>query len=193
MRRHVDTEALVAGARALVAVDTQNPPGNERGALDVARKMLEPFDASFEEVEPAPGRTSVVATIGGGNGSRPTLIVNGHLDVVPVDRAGWTCDPFEGRRDGDRLYGRGMADMKGGIASAVEALHVLRRAGRQPSCDLVFHLVADEERGGGLGTRALVEAGLIRGDACLVPEPTGLALCVAERGLMVATVTLFGR
>lgn len=193
MRRHVDTEALVACARALVAVDTQNPPGNERAALDVARKMLEPFGASFEEVEPAPGRTSLVATVGTADGSRPTLIVNGHLDVVPVDRAGWTCDPFEGRLDGDRLYGRGMADMKGGIASAVEALHVLRRAGRQPSCDVVFHLVADEERGGALGTSALVEAGLVRGDACLVPEPTGLALCVAERGLMVADVTVFGR
>ena len=193
MRRHVDTEALVACARALVAVDTQNPPGNERAALDVARKMLEPFGASFEEVEPAPGRTSLVATVGTADGRRPTLIVNGHLDVVPVDRAGWTCDPFEGRLDGDRLYGRGMADMKGGIASAVEALHVLRRAGRQPSCDVVFHLVADEERGVALGTSALVEAGLVRGDACLVPEPTGLALCVAERGLMVADVTVFGR
>ncbi|HUR18360.1 MAG TPA: M20 family metallopeptidase [Acidimicrobiales bacterium] len=193
MRRHVDAEALVACARALVAVDTQNPPGNERAALDVARRMLEPFDPSFHEVEPAPGRTSLAATIGAADGSRPVLIVNGHLDVVPVDEAGWTCDPFAGRLDGDRLYGRGMADMKGGIASAVEALHVLRRAGRQPSCDVVFHLVADEERGGGLGTRALVEAGLVHGDACLVPEPTGMAVCVAERGLMVADVTVFGR
>ncbi|HUP68391.1 MAG TPA: M20 family metallopeptidase [Acidimicrobiales bacterium] len=193
MRRHVDPDALVECARALVAVDTQNPPGNEQAALDVARKMLEPFGASFEEVEPAPGRTSLVATIGRGDGSRPTLIVNGHLDVVPVDRAGWTCDPFEGRLDGDRLYGRGMADMKGGIAAAVEALHAVGRSGREPACDIVFHLVADEERGGGLGTRALVEAGLVRGDACLVPEPTGMAVCVAERGLMVADVTVFGR
>lgn len=193
MRRHVDPDALVACARALVAVDTQNPPGNERAVIDVARKILEPFGATFAEIEPAPGRTSLVATIGPGDGSRPTLIVNGHLDVVPVDREGWTCDPFAGRLDGDRLCGRGMADMKGGVASAVEALHALRRAGREPSCDLVFHLVADEERGGGLGTGALVEAGLVRGDACLVPEPTGLAVCVAERGLMVATVTLFGR
>lgn len=193
MRRHVDAEALVACTRALVEVDTQNPPGNEAAILPVVRNLLAPFGPRFEEVEPAPGRTSLVATIGSGNGARPTLIVNGHLDVVPVDRTGWGCDPFAGRLAGDRLYGRGTADMKGGIAAAVEALHALRRAGREPSCDLAFHLVADEERGGALGTKAMVDAGLVRGDACLVPEPTGLAVCVAERGLMVATVTVLGR
>ncbi|MDP9402520.1 MAG: M20 family metallopeptidase [Actinomycetota bacterium] len=193
MRGHVDADALVACTRALVEVDTQNPPGNEQAVLPVVRHLLEPFDPRFEEVEPAPGRASLVATISTGGGDRPTLIVNGHLDVVPVDGPGWTCDPFAGRLDGDRLYGRGTADMKGGIAAAVEALHALRRAGRQPSCDLAFHLVADEERGGALGTQALVDAGAVRGDACLVPEPTGLAVCVAERGLMVATITVFGR
>ncbi|MEO7836926.1 MAG: M20 family metallopeptidase [Acidimicrobiales bacterium] len=193
MRRHVDVEALVACTRALVNVDTQNPPGNERSIISLARALLEPFEPRFEEVEPAPGRASLVASVGAGSGDRPTLIINGHLDVVPVDRSGWTCDPFAGRVDGDRLYGRGTADMKGGIASAVEALHALRRAGRAPSCDLVFHFVADEERGGAFGTQALVQAGLVRGDACLVPEPTGLAVCVAERGLMVATITVFGR
>jgi acetylornithine deacetylase/succinyl-diaminopimelate desuccinylase len=58
---------------------------------------------------------------------------------------------------------------------------------------VVFHLVADEERGGRWGTRALLEAGLIRGDACLVPEPTDLELCVAERGLLQGTLTIKGR
>lgn len=193
MRRHVDVEALVACTRALVAVDTQNPPGNERSVIALARSLLEPFEPLFEEVEPAPGRASLIATIGADETDRPTLIVNGHLDVVPVDPSGWTCDPFAGRLDRDRLYGRGTADMKGGIASAIEALHVLRRAGRERSCRLVFHLVADEERGGALGTQALVDAGLVRGDACLVPEPTGMSVCVAERGLMVATVTVLGR
>jgi acetylornithine deacetylase/succinyl-diaminopimelate desuccinylase-like protein len=82
--------------------------------------------------------------------------------------------------------------MKGGIAAAICALGVLRRAGREPSCNLVFHLVADEERGGALGTAALVERGMIRGDACLVPEPTGLRVCVAERGMLVVDVTTRG-
>ena len=83
--------------------------------------------------------------------------------------------------------------MKGGIAAAICALDTIDRSSRTRACDVVFHLVADEERGGLLGTRALLDAGLIRGDACLVPEPTGLALCVAERGLMHAYIHVTGR
>jgi len=191
MRASVDPEAVVERTRALVAVDTQNPPGRERAALAACRTMLEPFGARFEEFEPEAGRASLLATVG--TGDRPVLIVNGHLDVVPVHRPGWTRDPFAGELDGGRLYGRGTADMKGGIAAAVEALAALRRAGREPACDVVFHLVADEERGGALGTGALVAAGAVRGAACIVPEPTGMALCVAERGLFTATITVHGR
>ena len=191
MRVHVDGDAVVERTRALVAVDTQNPPGNERRVLGACREMLEPFGARFEEVEPAPGRASLLATVG--SGGRPTLMVNGHLDVVPVHRPGWTHDPFAGELEDGRLYGRGTADMKGGIAAAVEALAALRRAGREPACDVVFHLVADEERGGALGTAAIVAQGRARADACVVPEPTGLAVCVAERGLFTATITVHGR
>ena len=193
MRELVDVDALVTLTQALVAVDTQNPPGNEAAILEVARGMLEPFGARFEEVEPEPGRTSLLATVGAGDGSRPTLLVNGHLDVVPVDAGEWSHDPFGPELVDGRLYGRGSADMKGGIAAAVEAMAVLGRAGREPSCDLAFHLVADEERGGRLGTRVLVERGAVRADACVVPEPTGMAVCVAERGLLTATVTVHGR
>ncbi|HEX2700549.1 MAG TPA: M20 family metallopeptidase [Acidimicrobiales bacterium] len=191
MRAAVDADSVVELTRALVAVDTQNPPGNERAVLGACRDMLEPFGARFEEFEPAPDRASLLATIG--TGDRPVLIVNGHLDVVPVHRPGWTRDPFAGEVDAGRVYGRGTADMKGGIAAAVEALHVLRRAGREPACDLAFHLVADEERGGGHGTAALVDSGMVAGAACLVPEPTGMALCVAERGLFVADLVVHGR
>jgi acetylornithine deacetylase/succinyl-diaminopimelate desuccinylase-like protein len=83
--------------------------------------------------------------------------------------------------------------MKGGIAAAIAALDVLDRQGRAPGCNLVFHLVADEERGGRWGTRALLDKGLIKGDACLVPEPTDLELCVAERGLWQARIHVAGR
>lgn len=191
MRTSVDADAVVERTRALVAVDTQNPPGREREALGACRDMLEPFGARFEEFEPEPGRASLVATIG--TGTRPVLIVNGHLDVVPVHRPGWTRDPFAGEVHEGRLYGRGTADMKGGIAAAVEALAALERSGREPACDLAFHLVADEERGGALGTAALVAGGAVKAAACVVPEPTGMALCVAERGLFTATITVHGR
>ncbi|HEY2300721.1 MAG TPA: M20 family metallopeptidase [Acidimicrobiales bacterium] len=195
MRADVDTGELVALTQALVAVDTRNPPGNERAVAGVCRQALAPYGATVTEVEPADGRLSLLASVAHPDGAaaRPTLIVNGHLDVVPVQADFWSRPPFDPVVSEGRLYGRGSADMKGGIAAAICALGALARSGRVAGCDVVFHLVADEERGGTLGTRVLAERGLIRGDACLVPEPTSLSVCIAERGLLVADVIIRGR
>ena len=199
VRAHVDRDRVVELTRLLVSVDTRNPPGNEGPIEDTVREALERWHPRWTRVEPVPGRLSLVAEIprgDGGNtadGSRPCLIVNGHLDVVPVNESAWSTDPFDPQVSDGRLYGRGTADMKGGIAAAICALDTLERAGVEPGCDIVFHLVADEERGGTLGTKALLDGGLIRGDACLIPEPTGMQLCVAERGLMQALIEVEGR
>ena len=193
---HVDVDRLVSLTSALVAVDTRNPPGNEAPIEEVVRSALDARTSRWRSLEPALGRLSLVAELdhpAGPDPRRPTLIVNGHLDVVPVNASAWSHDPFDPQVVDGRLYGRGTADMKGGIAAAICALDVLERAGRVPGCNLVFHLVADEERGGRLGTLALLEAGMIQGDACLVPEPTDLELCVAERGLLQARLHIAGR
>lgn len=196
MRQYVDTDRLVELTKALVAVDTRNPPGNEAPIEEVARAALDPRHPGWTSVESAPGRLSLIAELPhpeGPDPDRPTLIVNGHLDVVPVNADAWTHDPFDPQIVDGRLYGRGTADMKGGIAAAICALDALDRAGRVPGCNLVFHLVADEERGGRFGTQVLLERGLISGDACLVPEPTDLQLCVAERGLLQTRIHVEGR
>ncbi|MGH9056149.1 MAG: M20 family metallopeptidase [Acidimicrobiales bacterium] len=195
LREYVDEAEVVDLTKALVSVDTRNPPGGERPIEGVVRDALGPRRPESTVVEPAPGRMSLVAKLPhpDGPGNRRTLIVNGHLDVVPVKADAWSHDPFDPQVHEGRLYGRGSADMKGGVAAAICALDVLSRAGRVPACDVVFHLVADEERGGRLGTGALLDMGLIQGDACLVPEPTDLQLCVAERGLFQARVLVEGR
>jgi succinyl-diaminopimelate desuccinylase len=197
VEEHVDVERLIDLASTLIAVGTANPPGNEAARAGALRDALAPWGPDWTEVEPAPGRLSLIARIpppkGPGAGSRPTLIVNGHTDVVPAVAERWSRDPFHPALVDGRLYGRGSADMKGGLAAAICALATLESAGYEPACDLVFQFVADEERGGALGTRALSESGLIQGDACLVPEPTSLAVCVAERGLLQGEILIKGR
>ena len=199
MRSHVDRERVVELTRLLVSVDTRNPPGNEGPIEDTVREALKRWQPRWTRVEPAPGRLSLVAEIArSGRGDeaaapRPCLIVNGHLDVVPVKESAWSTDPFDPQVSDGRLYGRGTADMKGGIAAAICALDTLEEAGVEPGCDIIFHLVADEERGGTWGTKVLLDEGLIRGDACLIPEPTDMQLCIAERGLLQALISVEGR
>ena len=203
MQEHVDVDRLIDLARALIATGTPNPPGNEAAVAAILRDALAPWKPSWTEVEPAPGRLSLIARLAGGGGgrpgggagaaTRPILIVNGHTDVVPVVPERWSSDPFTPSVVDGRLYGRGSADMKGGLAAAICALATLEAAGHEAACDIVFQFVADEERGGALGTRALLESGLLQGDACLVPEPTSLAVCVAERGLLQGEILIKGR
>jgi acetylornithine deacetylase/succinyl-diaminopimelate desuccinylase len=214
VHKHVDVGRLTDLASALIAVGTPNPPGNEAALAGVLRDALAPWGPEWTEVEPAPGRLSLLARLtprtadptprtahlaagtGGADqapATRPTLIVNGHTDVVPVVPERWARGPFTPALVDDRLYGRGSADMKGGLAAAICALSTLDAAGYAPACDIVFQFVADEERGGGLGTRVLLESGLLKGDACLVPEPTSLAVCVAERGLLQGEMVVHGR
>lgn len=179
---------------AMVRCDTRNPPGDETAIVALLTDVLVGLGASPEVFEPAPGRTSLLATVtGAGPSPRPTLLINGHIDVVPVVEEDWTLPPFGGVvRDG-RVYGRGACDMKGGIAAALEGLRACFDAGRPPHCDVVFHLVADEETGGRWGTEALMNAGRISADAAIVPEPSELQVCVAERGVLLAEITVSGR
>ncbi|WP_432851254.1 M20 family metallopeptidase [Amycolatopsis sp. CA-161197] len=193
IRSAVDVDAVVALTQDLVRLRSENPPGGETEVAKHLRGVFAGMGLTGRVVEPAPGRPSLlVATGDGARSGKPVLLVNGHLDTVPAAAGGWRHDPFGGRVQDGRLYGRGTADMKGGIAAAVTALQVCRSLELELPCEVVFHLVADEELGGARGTAELLRQGLVSADACLVPEPTGLRLCLAERGLMFAKVATHG-
>lgn len=194
IRAAVDVDVVVSLTRDLVRLRSENPPGHESDVIAYLRDLFRTIGLGDGRIiEPAPGRQSLlVATGDGAVSGKPVLLVNGHVDTVPVRPDGWRHDPFGGEVHDGRLYGRGSADMKGGIAGAITALQVCRSLGLELPCEVAFHLVADEELGGAHGTAVLLEKGLIAADACLDPEPTGLQLCLAERGLMFARVTTRG-
>jgi len=183
-----DARALT---RALVEIDSRNPslvpdaPG-EQGCAAFLRGVLDAWGFRTELQEAAPGRPNLIARIGRAHGGR-TLMFNGHLDVVGIE--GMSHPPFSAvERDG-RLYGRGSADMKGGVAAMCAAAHL---AGAQDLAgEIIIAAVADEEYVS-LGTRALVERG-VRADACIVTEPTKLAIMPAHRGFVWLEVEVAGR
>jgi acetylornithine deacetylase len=121
---------------------------------------------------------------GTGSGDGPTLMLDGHVDVVPVgDPAAWsTPDPFSGRVVAGELHGRGACDMKAGLVAAIAAVSAVRRSGAPLRGDLLVACVAGEEDGG-LGTFATLQRGWTA-DACVVPEPTGLDLVTANAGAL---------
>ncbi|WP_167137927.1 M20/M25/M40 family metallo-hydrolase [Diaminobutyricimonas sp. TR449] len=179
----------------LIAIDSVSPslapgaPGEERIADVVAGRLAMAGFAVQRIPSSDPRRPNVVAIR---DGSRPgrSVVLNGHLDTVPVDRM---AEPFVPRVDGDRLYGRGASDMKGGVAGlvvAAEELAALDAPGRQ-----IVALVSDEEDASIGATAVLAELERIAGrpDVCLIAEPTWLDIAEAHRGYEVVRVELTGR
>jgi acetylornithine deacetylase len=129
----------------------------------------------------------------------PTLVLNGHVDIVPATGEGWSSPPFEPTWDGDRLTARGAADMKGGLAACVFAALDLRaaaRAGRwdDPAGRVVVESVAGEEEGGvGAAAAALENPYPFDRDACVVAEPTELRPVVASEGSVMMRLRLRGQ
>jgi acetylornithine deacetylase len=205
-------EELIELTSALIGFDTtardiDDPPrdeadlqaylGDRLGAAGAAVDIWEPDpgDVSGSRQIPAglrfEGRPQLVARVGGAGGGR-SLLLNGHIDVVPSEpRTRWTSDPNRAEVRGGNLYGRGACDMKGGVACMVYATEVLARLGVQLQGDLVVNTVTDEESSGA-GGLASVRHG-VRADAGIVPEPTAFAVWVACRGSLTPTVTVEGR
>ena len=183
---------VVELTRELVATETINPPGNESKAASLLAARLEAAGLSVEEHSFADGRTSLVARWGAG--SRPSLCLTGHLDTVPLGRADWSVDPFAGETDGDRLFGRGTSDMKGGAAAIVVAAERVAALGGSPDAGLELVLCAGEETGCE-GALALAGADGVLGrcGAVLVAEPTTNYPCVAHKGVVWADAVARGR
>ncbi len=204
-------DELVSLASELIGYDTtaRNPgdPPREEAALQtsLARRLTTAGAAAdlWEPRQTPPdsrflppsldfsGRPQLAATFAG-TGDGRSLMLNGHIDAVDAgDVDLWTSPPLRPEVREGRLYGRGAADMKGGIASCVFAAEMLSRLGIRLRGDLIVSTNTDEESSGA-GGYALVERGL-RADACLVAEPTGFDAWVSCRGTVTPTIIVDGR
>lgn len=179
---------------ALVRTPSVNPRIEEGGAGEAAVAELAAgwltdwgYDAVAQEA--APGRYNVVARRGGGStgsGGGASLLLNGHLDTVGV--AGMEA-PFSGDVRQGRVWGRGAADMKSGVACILSVAAAL--ADEDFPGELIVALTADEEHAS-LGMQAVVESG-VRADAAVVCEPTSLAVMPAHKGFLWAEAVTKGR
>ncbi|WP_377892174.1 peptidase [Alkalihalobacillus sp. R86527] len=137
------------------------------------------FCANRTDFSNSPNVVGVKKGTGGGR----SLILNGHVDVVPPgNKEDWRADPYSGEvRDG-KLYGRGSTDMKGGNTSMLLALKCLKDLGISLKGDIIFESVVEEESGG-TGTLATIQRGY-KADAALIPEPTNMKVFPKQQGSM---------
>lgn len=179
---------IVDLARRLVAIDSVNPaltPGGA-GEGEIARFVADWLQHAGLEVqmhEVAPGRSNVVAVAHGTGGGR-SLMLNAHMDTVGVAGMERPHDPYI---QGNRLYGRGACDMKGGLAAIMAAAAEATARGLRG--DVIVTAVVDEEYAS-IGTQALVERR--RADAAIVAEPTALDVCIAHKGFVWLDVETAG-
>src|SRR5690242_15338240 len=173
----------VSLTRTLLGFDTVNPPGRERDCAHRAGQLLKDAGFSVEFFDYEPGRTSVVARIGGSE-AKPPLCLTGHLDVVPLGTRKWTKDPFSGETDGDKLYGRGTSDMKSGVAAIVVASINLSKILRGKNSPGIVVVLPISEEGGCVGSARLAELPKLMGKAgaIVVGEPTSNYPMVGHKG-----------
>ncbi|WP_306361331.1 M20 family metallopeptidase [Nocardia sp. CC227C] len=188
----IDERELVEFTRRLVRTHTPRVEGRgERAVADLLLTTMREWGWSAALFE-AEGRPNIVATVVGGGGPGPMLAFEGHMDVVAEgDPRQWTVDPFGGEiRDG-RLYGRGAADMKSGVAAMLYAVRALQLSGPFPGRVRLL-LLADEE-GMMTGAKAAVAQGFVREvDGVVCGEPEGDEVCPVSKGAMRLRVDFTG-
>ena len=176
----------------------QERVANQLGSLGLTVDMWHPL---LKDVENHPaycddgiplGDRPVVVGRWQGSGEGRSLILNGHVDVVPAgDESLWPHGPWRGEVVDERLFGRGSCDMKAGLVAAMAAVSALQQASFEPRGDVLVQSVIGEETGG-VGTLAAIERGY-RADGAVIMEPTELAMAPAGSGALSYRITVHGR
>ncbi|MGH7812677.1 MAG: M20/M25/M40 family metallo-hydrolase [Candidatus Binataceae bacterium] len=154
--QRIEEQALEA-LRDLIRLDTSNPPGNERIATDYIAAALGRDGIESTIRESAPTRANLAARIAGSDPAEGALLLSSHVDVVPVERNGWSRDPFGAEIVDGCVWGRGAIDMKSKTAMDLILMGAIKRAGAVPRRTVIMAAVADEEAGSEMGAKFLVE------------------------------------
>jgi acetylornithine deacetylase len=184
---HVDARELVDLASALIRIPSFKTEETAVARFLAAFFRPRGYHVDLQEIEP--GRFQTIATLQG-TGGGASLMLNGHTDINALTRR-WRRDPWTPSLEGDRLYGHGVQNMKGGLASIIMAAEAVRRSGVRLAGDLVVACVAGETQGGE-GTHYLMERGL-RTDAAVVAEPFGADnLVTVHSGIVHLAIHTYG-
>lgn len=190
---NIDEQRLVNMLGDLIRIPSQNPPGEEQKIAEYCAQQCRRIGMDTQLLACEEGRNTVIATLSGTKG-RPVLLYHAHLDTVPVgDRSRWKFDPFGGRIKDGRIYGRGACDTKNDIAAMIQVTEALVKSRVSIKGKLVLCFAADEESGGCLGTKYVLNKGYLKDvDMVLAGEQTELRAAIAEKGIATLLIRTKG-
>lgn len=150
-------EELLSLLCRYIRIDTSNPPGETGEAVEFLKGLYEQEGIQYKVYEASPAKKSIAARIkSSGSTNKPLLLLN-HMDVVPANKSHWNCEPFSGEIAQGYIHGRGALDMKGMAAAQIMSLFLINRKALKLNRDLIVLSVADEETGGKLGAKFIVD------------------------------------
>ena len=194
LREH--KEEMAALLEELVAVPTENPPGNNyRACTDLLERRFQQLDLNYKRITPSamenPLEEAPACLIANYGAGERTLYFHGHYDVVPAQ----SPQQFQPIRKENFLFGRGSCDMKGGIVGMLYAILAVRACGEKLGGRLGLTLVPDEETGGRRGSESLAREGWLgqNGAGMLLAEPTSGVVWNANRGALSLRVRVLGK
>ncbi|MDO5714302.1 MAG: M20 family metallopeptidase [Tissierellia bacterium] len=189
----MNKETLVEILKKMISIPSINPPGLEKAMGDYVLDILDHYEIFRETISLSPNRYSIIGKYPGK--SREGIIFTGHMDVVPVspkEEDRWKTNPFQPILHQGKIYGRGSADMKGGLAAGLCAMISLKEEGIIPPRDIFFVATVDEEDFMG-GSKSLYQHHLLE-DAkeVVVMEPTSLTCAHIGRGRTYGNIIFTG-
>lgn len=183
----MDKDFIIETLKKLININTINPPGNEKMLAEFIKRILDGIGI-YSEVSLIEGnRANLTGILGCNNGT--VLVLNGHLDTIPV-MGRWDYDPFGGKVDGGKVYGLGSADMKGAIAAMIGAVKKIKESSDNLKGMLLLSFVADEEKNN-LGTIDFLKS-FKKINYAIIGEPTNLNIVVSNRGVLRLKITTHG-
>jgi len=187
---------LVDMTQRLVRVASPNPPSDTHEVAEVAASILASIPGGeIIRVEPNPRVVSLIVRIDSGRPGR-RLVFNGHLDTFPLgEDLPWTASPLGAEIRGGRMYGRGVSDMKGGLACSILAVTLLAETRHAWRGEIVLTLAGDEENMGALGTGHMLDAyPIAKGDAVICGDVgSPMVVRFGEKGLLWVEIEAVGR
>src|SRR5699024_10421159 len=177
----------------LIKINTENPPGNATEIATYITDYLHSFDLDVTEYKAADDWTNLISAYGDPEGKK--LIYCGHTDVVPAgDLNKWDFSPTSGEIKDGFLLGRGASDMKAGVGGILFAVTLLKDLGIELPGQVVLALVPDEETGSKYGVPWLLDNHYIKGDGCLIAEPSSeYNPTIGQKGSYWFTLEVFGQ